>query len=73
MAICHPLRAHSMNRLIRVRVAIVAIWVVSALSALPVTTKVGLVCKVGWVEVVWQARGDRSTLVQKIGWFIARS
>ncbi|XP_076372880.1 pyrokinin-1 receptor-like [Tachypleus tridentatus] len=43
MAICHPLRAHTMSKLSRAVMVIVAIWLASALCALPLAIQFGIV------------------------------
>ncbi|XP_013792547.2 pyrokinin-1 receptor-like [Limulus polyphemus] len=43
LAICHPLRAHTMSKLSRAIMVIVAIWVASALCAVPLAIQFGIV------------------------------
>lgn len=43
LAICHPLRAHTMSKLSRAVMAIVIIWVLSALCAIPLAIQFGIV------------------------------
>ncbi|XP_076353231.1 pyrokinin-1 receptor-like [Tachypleus tridentatus] len=43
LAICHPLRAHTMSKLSRAIMVIVVIWLVSALCAVPLGIQFGIV------------------------------
>lgn len=46
MAICHPLKAHTMSKLTRVIKLIVAIWCLGAVFAIPVIIHLGIVVQV---------------------------
>ncbi|XP_076340476.1 pyrokinin-1 receptor-like isoform X3 [Tachypleus tridentatus] len=43
LAICHPLRAHTMSKLSRAVMAIIIIWLVSAMCAVPLAIQFGIV------------------------------
>ncbi|XP_013773417.1 pyrokinin-1 receptor-like isoform X1 [Limulus polyphemus] len=43
LAICHPLRAHTMSKLSRAIMAIIIIWLVSAMCAVPLAIQFGIV------------------------------
>lgn len=46
LAICHPLRAHTMSQLPRAIKAIVLIWIVAALCAVPLAAQLGIIYQV---------------------------
>ncbi|XP_023226381.1 pyrokinin-1 receptor-like [Centruroides sculpturatus] len=46
MAICHPLKAHTMSKLTRAIKLIVAIWCLGAIFAIPVIVQLGIVVQV---------------------------
>lgn len=48
IAICHPLKAHTMAQLPRAIKAIILIWIIATLSSIPISLQLGIIYQVGY-------------------------